>query len=290
MRKQTAFLKPRYNLVVPTTLDFYDLVRALTDHPEWREQLRQLLLTEEILHLPQIVRELGEEVRSLAEAQKQTEAQVRALAVQVERLTEAQRQTEEQVKALASEVQRLIEAQRRTEQRVEELAEAQRQLAEVQMHMERRLQKVEVRLDRLWGHDVERRYRERAAAYFGRLLTDVEALDTQALAKLLDEARKAGRISLAERQEILWADVVVRGEDEEGMEVAFLLEVSSVVAAADVERAKKRAELLRKALRIPVLPAVAGEEIPEDVSALCQAQGVWQLCDGRVFPPAGVKD
>ncbi|MEW5878456.1 MAG: hypothetical protein AB1751_10370, partial [Acidobacteriota bacterium] len=193
---------------------------------------------------------------------------------------EAQRRTEQRVEELA-------EAQRRTEQRVEELAEAQRQLTHVQTRMERRLHRVEVRLDRLWGHDVERRYRERAAAYFGRLLSGVEVLDTQALARLLDQARKAGRINHEEREDILWADVVVRGEAPEGTQVAFLLEVSSVVAQEDVERAKRRAELCTKALGIPVYPAVAGEEVPEDVAKLCQVQGVWQLADGRAFPPSG---
>ncbi|MFN3412868.1 MAG: hypothetical protein ACK42L_02280, partial [Thermoanaerobaculum sp.] len=168
-----------------TTLDFHELVRALIDHPEWREELRRLLLTDEILRLPHLLHELGEEVRRLGEAQKQTEEQVKALATEVQRLAEAQRRTDQRLEELSAEVkllaeaqrrteqrvEELAEAQRRTEQRVEELAEAQRQLMQAHMHMERRLQRVEVRLDRLWGHDVERRYRERAAAYFGRLLT-----------------------------------------------------------------------------------------------------------------------
>lgn len=56
-----------------TVKDYHDLVRLLKEHPEWREELRNLLLTEEILTLPQVVKELVSEVRKLAEAQRRTE-------------------------------------------------------------------------------------------------------------------------------------------------------------------------------------------------------------------------
>ena len=74
-----------------TVQDFHDLIGILEQHPEWRTELRRLVLTEELLSLPQIVHDLAE----------------------------AQRRTEQRVEELA-------EAQRRTEQRIEELAEAQR--------------------------------------------------------------------------------------------------------------------------------------------------------------------
>ncbi len=34
--------------------DFHDLVRLLAERPEWRTQLRSLILTEELLALPDI--------------------------------------------------------------------------------------------------------------------------------------------------------------------------------------------------------------------------------------------
>ena len=40
--------------------DFQDLVRLLREHPDWREELRALLLTQEILTLPVLVRQLAE--------------------------------------------------------------------------------------------------------------------------------------------------------------------------------------------------------------------------------------
>ena len=50
-----------------TVQDFHDLVTLVTQHPEWRAELRRLVLTEELLALPQIV-------HNLAEAQQRFEA------------------------------------------------------------------------------------------------------------------------------------------------------------------------------------------------------------------------
>ncbi len=69
------------------------MVRLLGQHPEWQAELRRLLLADDFLALPAIVRDL-------AEAQQRTEARLAALA----------------------------EAQQRTEQKVDELAEALRTL------------------------------------------------------------------------------------------------------------------------------------------------------------------
>jgi hypothetical protein len=55
--------------------DFDDLVKLLTEHPEWRAQLRPLVLGEEMLSLPSrmdrveaALAELSEEVRNLAKS------------------------------------------------------------------------------------------------------------------------------------------------------------------------------------------------------------------------------
>jgi hypothetical protein len=63
--------------------DVDDLISQLRQHPEWRAALRREILTEELLSLPQIMREL-------AEAQRQTLIQVGSLAA-------AQRKTEDRL-------------------------------------------------------------------------------------------------------------------------------------------------------------------------------------------------
>jgi hypothetical protein len=113
-----------------TTEDLRDLIRLLETHPEWRAELRRLVLTDELLDLPRVVRQLAEAQRrteerlaELAEAQCRTEARLAELA-------EAQRRTEERVGRLEVALAELAEAQRRTEARLAELAEAQRRTEE----------------------------------------------------------------------------------------------------------------------------------------------------------------
>lgn len=70
-----------------TLHSFDDLLRALREHPEWREQLRRQVLTDELLALPERVEALDEAMQWLR--------------YRVERLQAAQRQGETDPDALA---------------------------------------------------------------------------------------------------------------------------------------------------------------------------------------------
>ncbi len=320
-----------------TVSDFHDLIRLLEQHPEWRAELRRLVLTEELLSLPTLVRELveaqarsegrlarlEEAVARLEEAQIRTEerlarleeAQIRT-EERLARLEEAQIRTEERLARLEEaqirteeRLARLEEAQIRTEERLARLEEAQirteerlarleeivAQLAEAQRRTEETLQALIRRVDRidsqvaeLRGENLERRYRERAGAYFGRLLRRVTALTDRELGDILDDAEEAGRISMEEAAEIRLSDVVVRGRRRtDSAEVYLVVEVSAGVGPGDVERAIRRAELFGKALgpQMVVLPAVAGEQIMPDAARLAQERGVQLIPDGRIQTP-----
>jgi len=147
-----------------TSAEFRDLLRLLEQHPEWREELRRVLLTDELLSLPQIVRDLTRAIEALVEAQRRTEERVGRLEDRVERLeeivtalAEAQRRTEERVGRLEDRVERLEDRMERVEEIVRALAEAQRHaeerlarleetvaaLAEAQRHVEKRVARLE---------------------------------------------------------------------------------------------------------------------------------------------------
>ncbi|MDR7427666.1 MAG: hypothetical protein QN175_01225 [Armatimonadota bacterium] len=57
------------------------------------------------------------------------------------------------------------------------------------------------------------------------------------------------------------------------------------VVPADAERAARRAALLERAMEVPVIPAVAGEQILPDAEAEAKAARVWCVLDGRAEPP-----
>jgi predicted nuclease with TOPRIM domain len=216
-------------------------------------------------------------IRELAEAQRRTEEGLG-------RLAEAQRQTEERLGRLEGVVAQLAEAQRQTEERLGRLEGVVAQLAEAQRRTEETVQTLIREVGGLKGESLERRYRERAASYFQRILGRIRVVDHQQLGLLLDDAVDAGRIGPEERADALEVDVVVAGLAD-GQEVYLVAEVSARVTAHDVRRARRRAGVLQRAVGKPVLVAVAGEVLSEDPETRAEAVEVWRVLDGRVDPP-----
>jgi hypothetical protein len=253
--------------------DYLDLVRLLEGHPEWRAELRRLLLTDELLALPELVRELVEAQRRTEERMGQVEGQLAALA-QAQQLTEeAQRHTAEcldhltaTVEQLAEEVGSLRLAQQQTDEQIRNLIEAERQIV--------------TRVNELRGQMLEMKYRDRAGAYFGRLLRRPQIVTSDTL---WDEVE--AHLPREEFSDVLLVDLIVRGRPlsaPEAPEVWLAVEVSAVVDTHDVARARRRAELLRQAGR-RAIPVVAGERATLDAEAEARQHHVVVLQDGRVF-------
>ena len=250
-----------------TVGDFHDLVRLLEQHPEWRAELRRLVLTEDELGL-------SAALRQLAEAQARTEEGLARLA---ERLDQHAVRTDERFDQIDERFGRVDE----------QLGHIDEQLGGIDERFDRvegRLDRAETSLGRLLGSDVERRYQERAGAYFGSVVRRPRLLSAQQLADLLDSPDSDDRLTGDERSEVLLADVVVRGRGEAGDgDVYVVVEVSVTIDPHDVERASRRAAILGRLFN--TLAAVAGESITSDAEALAQARGVWRILSGRATPP-----
>ena len=278
---------------MPFTIeDFGDLVRLLGQHPEWQAELRRQVLSEELLDLPALVRQL-------IDALAGTEQRLGRLETVVERLAEAQQRTEQRLTELAEAQQRLTEAQQRTEQRLIELAEAQARTDGRLERIEAGLERVEAVVERLAeaqgrtetrvgqteGDLLELRYARRGAAYLSRVARRIRLMDTGVLADMLEDAVHDGRLTEAERQVVLDTDLVFSGvRREDNAEIYVLAEVSSTVDHHDIERAANRAALLEKLGR-PVTPVVAGRRIDSKAVEMAGDRGVWHALDGRVSPP-----
>jgi hypothetical protein len=261
-----------------TVEEFRDLVRILEERPEWRAELRRLVLTDELLTLPELVRDL-------VEAQRRTEEQVAAL-------VEAQRHTEERVTTLEDRVAALIEAQQRTEAQVAALVEAQQRtdqqiaaLTEAQLQTNYRLDTLTNDMAEVKGIVLELRYRDRAYAYFAPLIRRTRVLSGDELDALLEGAIAQGQLSEAEADELLLADLLLRGRRRaDNSEVYLVVEVSWKVDPYDVERSVRRAALMSR-ISIPVVPVVAGREVPAEAANLADMLQVWQLTNGQAIPP-----
>jgi len=217
--------------------DFQDLIRLLREHPDWREELRALILTQELLTIPGLVRELAEGQQRLAET-------VAQLTAGLDQLTAT--------------VARLAEGQERQGQRLDRLME---QMGEMR------------------GWALEQRYRTYAPAYFGRFLRQVQLVHIGRLADALRE-----RLGEGELAEVLLADLILTGRlpaPTGPSAIWVVLEVSATVDRRDVERAQRRAALLRQA-RYPAVAVAAGLAATAGAYGAASELGVAVLLDGRI--------
>jgi len=277
--------------------DFKDLVELLNVHPEWRGELRRLVLTDELLELPAIVRDLAEaqkctelRVEELAEAQKRTELRVEELAeaqkrteLRVEELAEAQKRTELRVEELA-------EAQKRTELRVEELAAAHAEMQRVQNQILQQLGRlaedmanVKEDLADVKGYVLEQRYRTHAAAYFGTRYRNLRVIEPANLRRV-EEAYSEGQFTPREWRSLNKLDALMRGTVGIGSskrEELLALEVSWIIDTDDVELAHERANLLRR-LGYAVRAGVGGHDILESARNRARQLNVLAALDGNM--------
>ena len=247
-----------------TVEDFHDLIELLGQHPEWRAELRRHVLSDELLELPSLVRQLVEaqvrtetRLRELADAQARAEARLEGVEIRLDRLDAA--------------VQTLVESQTRTEARLDRI--------------DTRLDRIEVRLGDVDGEVLEHRYAHRGPAYFGRIARRLHVIESGPLSELLDDAVDEVRLTVDEREAILLADVVLVGR-RDGQDVYLVVEVSGGIGPYDVERAVERASMLEKLGR-PTLPVVAGRRGDEATATQAYERGVWYVLGGRVIAPRG---
>jgi hypothetical protein len=102
---------------------------------------------------------------------------------------------------------------------------------------------------------------------------------------LLEGAVAQGQLSEAEADEILLADLLLRGRRQaDNAEVYLVVEVSWKVDPYDMEQAVRRAMLLGR-IGLPTIPVVAGMEVIEEAASLAGMLQVWQPTNGQAMPP-----
>ncbi len=307
--------------IATAEITWEELLRVLVERPDWLERVRQVVLTRELLSLPEAVQEL-------VEAHQRSEERLTRLEATVQELVEAHRRSEERLTRLEATVQELVEVQRRHEERLasveERLARLEatvQELVEVQRRHEERLASVEERLARLEatvqelvgalkevssqvhelaqavfrltetvsrlegtvgdikGRLLEMAYREKPYAYFGRLLRSIRVVPFTEIEDLLERS-----LSREEVDDLFQLDLLLRGrlrDHPERPEVWLAVEVSSVVDKWDVERARERAALLRKA-GLRVVPVAAGLQALAEAAHKAEIEGVTLVTDGSI--------
>ena len=131
----------------------------------------------------------------------------------------------------------------------------------------------------LKGDSLERKYRDKAPAYFGRLIRKPKVVD---LNRLWDDLEK--HLSQPELEDVLLIDLIVKGKPKNHVvagDLYLAVEISAVVDRNDIERARRRAALLQKA-GFGAIPVAAGIEMTASAEQEARTQQVALLCDGGV--------
>lgn len=163
-------------------------------------------------------------------------------------------------------LERLADAQARTEQSLQELTAVVRGLV--------------IRTDRHEGDLLELRLQRRLPSYLGLYLRRAKVLQP---ADLLDEVE--AKLDRPEVEDYLRADVLAQGLVDD-KPTYVIGEVSYTADADDVERAARRAALLRKA-DLPAVGLVACESVHPQTIAYAREQGVRVWASGRFVDEKG---
>lgn len=272
----------------PTAInDIGDLLRILEERPEWTERLRAILLTREVLELPERVTQLTARVDRLAQAQEETNARL-------DRLAQAQEETNARLDRFIQSQDEFNRAQQETNARVDrrlENLETQVGGLETQVGglntrvggLETQVGILRTQVDGLLGSDLENSLHGNIASIAARNfnLRRVHILKSrlfppdQNFYNRLYAAEDAGHITPEQSHQLLAVDFILSAQETESQESIYLaVEVSRTVAAYDITRARERADALRAATGVKSLAVVIGSFIPEPEQARANEQNV----------------
>jgi len=210
---------------------YFDLISILREHPDWLDELRKLILTEELINLPKKFDEFVKQYQNFIENEfKPLKQTVQKQGEDIAVLKEDVAVLKEDVAVLKQDVGVL---------------------------------KSDV--GDLKGDSFERKVRERAPSYFGKIIRKCKLISHIELANILDDALDTGIIGDDERDDALLCDIVVTGalRSDKERKVLIVAEVSVVVDKQDVERAASRTKVIEKCMGLPGIPVVIGKEHTE---------------------------
>lgn len=256
--------------------DISDLARILAEHPEWAETLRSLLLTRELVELPEKVAQLTERVDRLILEQREIIRRLdefiqeqREINRELRKFNQEQREINRRVDQRLA---RLEEIALRSEERLTNLETETGQLRIQVGNLENQVGNLEDHVGHLRGDALENRLhgniRPLVCQRFGLrrpvvLKSRFISLDA-ALYEQLYEAESGGVITEDQLLQLEQADFILAAQRKESRAALYLVvEVSRTVNERDIARAHSRAATLAAATGVETLPLVIGNFIPE---------------------------
>ena len=293
-----------------TVSDVRELLTLLREHPEWRAEVRREILGEELLTLPDLIRQNGEDTRELWGIVRQNSEDIRELQVIVrqnsEDIRELQaivrqnsadirqnsadirdlqavvrqnsadiRQNSEDMRELQGIVRQNSEGIQQHSAEIRDLVEAIRaNTAEVAV-LTRRVGRMAGTLGSAAGQLAELRWTNAFSGRFGRRLRKARLLTPRDL-ELFEAADDAGDLTEVEALAVRGLDLIVEGIEGRGPDARpalLAVEISTTIEENDVERAALRAAVLRR-VGYNAYAAVAGGRITPETDAIARGSAV----------------
>ncbi len=260
------------------------MMAELDDDPSLKPPLLRSLLTDEFLLLPSKVDQLMElppkvdQLMELMELPPKVE-QLMELPPKVEQLMELPPKVE-QLMELPPKVEQLMELPPKVEQLME-LPPKVEQLMEL-MELPSKVDRMQGQLNNLTGNDYERRIARLSATIVrrhlnlrhARLLQAITKPDNESIADLANAAAAQGSITDDDAEGLIWADLVLLDTASTPEPVYVVAEVSLTLDDHDVDRAARRARILRNASGNDARPVVIGTGISDANRQRAEDSGV----------------
>jgi len=256
---------------------FEDILRALRERPEWLEELRRLILTEELMALPQKFENfVQKEFKPLKEKVDKIEGDTEVLKQDVSILKQDVEVLKQDVAVLKEDVAVLKEDVAVLKEDVALLKEDVAVLKKDVALLKEDVTVLKQDMADLKGDNFERKVREKAPSYFGRLVRRCKLISFEDLAEILESAVEKELIDEKEKDEALNVDVVASGflKTEKEKKVVVVGEISIKVDRIDVERAYERSKIISRALGLSAIAVVIGKESTEGALEKAKELGV----------------
>ena len=224
-----------------TINDIGDLVRILREQPEWAEAVRSVLLSRELLALPE----------EFAAFVKLTNANFEAVNKRLDQLESDMAEVKADIRAIYGRLD-TIEGRLDT--------------------IDGRLDTIDGRLDNGFGTNYEMKVQKNIHSYAGqqlglrsaRVLLGILTGRDQELADLAEQAAENGVITWEQNDDLWLSDLIFTGRDRTtGAVLHIAAEVSITAGSQDVARAAERARVLGLIIGQPVTPAVIAANLDE---------------------------
>ncbi len=246
------------------------LMRTLQEDPAFLEQVRSLVLSDELRQLPERFAQFAASVTKFIAEQQQFNVNVTNFIAEQQEFNADQKQFNADQKQFNAE-QKQFNAEQR----------------EFNAAVTHRLQRITDDLGDLKGHVAGRLARDRAddiAASLGcRIIAQLDGADLRELVRRQDDAAD---IPFGQRRSFYNADLVIQVRDPAGAEFYLAGEASYTADLRDVQRAQRNAEFLTKFTGLNATPLIISLRNDHAVDALI-AQGVvrWFQFDQRDLQP-----